>query len=120
MSDAYRTPARAVDETEIERAKIQEAGATERKLIEEREETTRKRINEVGVARYIVAGMLVVGGLLVTGILGHSYLDRRGAACQEESWKKETYGGTVCRHPLHVLVQDEKTWSCKCGAPKVQ
>lgn len=120
MSDAYRTPGREVDETEIARAKLHEEAETKRKLIEEKEATKRARVKELGYAPHGFFAAAVVALALIGGIAGHAIVAEKvqeGSPCRESVRERASYNAASCTHPLHVLVQDEKSWTCKCGTP---
>lgn len=120
MSDAYRVPERGIDETEIERAKIHEAGETKRKLIEETEKTKREKAQQYGpgplVAACVIAAVVAIPSAIVAG----TYIERKNnTACREESYEKGPYHGISCSSQLHIIVETDKTWACKCGTPRL-
>ena len=116
---AYREPGRDVDVTAIECEKVRQDGETKRVLIEQREQTKRKRVDEIGYAPHIATTIVFIVAAVTGGLLTNAWFEKRAQSCVEESWKKDSYNGVKCLHPLHVLVQDEKTWGCKCGRPAV-
>lgn len=126
MSDQpYRTPGRDVDKTEVEITKIREAAETKRKLIEEREKTKRQDLSERDTAGYVVPKIVAGITILLIALIGYyaweAYVQSRTpeSTCREESRKKSDYSTMKCPHSLHVLVNGETEWTCKCGVPKL-
>ena len=120
MGDAYRTA--NIDMTTIRSTAIHEAAETKRKLIEEREATKRVRMQEIGYAPHGFLAATVVAVAVIGGIASHAIVEERvkeQMPCRDSVRERDAYGSAECGHALHVLVQDEKTWTCKCGIPRL-
>lgn len=111
-----------VDKTEVEKERIRQAEETKRERLKQAGETRRKLIDEVGIGRTLVGGALGIGVIITVGVLGSAYLSRsehKSKTCSEQVFRRDTYHTVTCEHPLHVLTSDEKTWTCKCGVPRL-
>lgn len=124
MSDAYRTPGRDVDATAVETAKIHEAAATKRKLIEEQEKTRREKIEAWGPIPPVAAGLVIFVAVVTAGIVGHYYVERSRpeppAPCTDESFDLSAYNRMTCKHPAHAgtleKVGEKAIYVCRCNA----
>ena len=119
---AYREPGRAVDMTEIERAKIHAAAETKRKAIEEGEKTKRARVEarralwtENGSALLFVIAVTIVG-LIVGGVwVGDTWIETRNPPACVDRAASVAWGSLHCTHPEHSMTKRDGLDLCLCS-----
>lgn len=125
---AYREPGRDVDRTDIERAKIHEAGETKRKAIEEQEKTKRAKVEKYGSAPFGAAAVVLCSLLLAGSFVAYLHYDSKNphppapllAECVEKvevisrlsSHRDCEKGGHIETTPLP---DGDVLWKCVCG-----
>jgi hypothetical protein len=110
MDHPFREPG-SIDQSEIEKTKIYQAEETKRKLIEEKEETIRRKCEIRGPDFYmgvILASIVIVGALVIGGGLSYNnYLDKR-------------YPITQCIESVEVISSADRAKHCPNGHVEIE
>ena len=137
MTDAYRTPGRDIDMTEIERTKIHEAAETKRAEISEREKTKREAQkyrsqwwSAHGFAMSVSLMVFLAISGVIAGINVHAWIESThppppfipSQSCSEtvevvSSWSSIGHcdkGGHITTEKLE---RGEVLWHCHCPSP---
>ncbi len=123
-TDTYRTPGRAVDETEIEREKVRQAAETKRKAIEEREATRRARIKEQGPAPLLAGAVLGMIGMVVAGVSFSNWVEAKHPKAPDPCVERvevisHSDSSRECHNGGHIetssMPDGQVLWRCLCG-----